>query len=74
MAEKKLNLLGEVCPFPLLKTQSELEHMNSRDTLLIETDFNQSVRNILRWCDHQGYDFILDELDHGVWRIRIEKP
>lgn len=73
MVQKKLSLLGEVCPFSLLKTQSELEQMNFRDTLLIDTDFNQSVRNIIKWCDYEGYKFELDELDHGIWQIKIEK-
>jgi len=74
MAQKKLTLLGEVCPLPLLKTQMELEKMNSGSVLQVETDFNQSVRNIMKWCERQGHSFILDEIDNGVWLLTITKP
>ncbi|ADG81388.1 SirA family protein [Thermincola ferriacetica] len=73
MAQKKLDLLGEVCPFPLFKTQAELEQMNSGDVLLIEVDFNQSVRNIIKWCEDQGHNYELDETGQGIWLVTITK-
>jgi len=73
VAEKKLNLLGEVCPYPLLKTQKELEKIASGEVIMVETDFNQSVRNIIKWCEDQGHEFRLDEIDNGFWLITIIK-
>ncbi|MBO8167852.1 MAG: sulfurtransferase TusA family protein [Thermoanaerobacteraceae bacterium] len=73
MAEKKLNLLGDVCPIPLLKTQKAFVKLNSEDVLIVETDVNQAARNILNWCDSEGYDFEIDEEGEGVWRITIRK-
>lgn len=73
MSEKKLDLLGEVCPCALLKTQAELEQMDSKDVLLVETDFNQSVRNILKWCENEGHEFDIDEVDNGIWLITVTK-
>jgi TusA-related sulfurtransferase len=73
MSEKKLDLLGEVCPCALLKTKYELEQMGSGDVLLVETDFNQSVRNILKWCENEGHEFEIDEEDNGIWLITVTK-
>lgn len=73
MTEKKLNLQGEVCPYPLLITQKELEKMGPGEVVTVETDFNQSVRNILKWCEDNGHTFTLDELGNGLWQITIIK-
>lgn len=73
MAEKRLNILGEVCPIPLIRTQKELETLLPNDTLIVETDMGQTVRNILRWCENQGYCFEVDESDNGIWAISITK-
>ncbi len=73
MTTKNLDMLGEVCPIPLIMTQQELVKMNSGDNLLVKTDFNQTVRNILKWCEDQGYKFEIDEADNGIWLISITK-
>lgn len=73
MAEKRLNMQGEVCPVPLMRTDEELSTMASGDTLIVETDMGQTVRNILRWCEDRNYEFELDEADNGVWIITITK-
>ena len=65
--------MGEVCPIPLLIVQSEIEKLNPGDKLQVETDFSQSVRNILKWCDDQGHKFDLNEVDNGIWQITIIK-
>lgn len=73
MAEKRLNLLGEVCPVPLMITQEEIAKLSSGDTLVLETDMGQTVRNILRWCENHDYVFEVDETENGVWIITITK-
>lgn len=73
MAEKRLNMQGEVCPVPLMRTEEELAAMASGETLIVETDMAQTVRNILRWCDTNNYTIELDETDNGVWKITITK-
>jgi TusA-related sulfurtransferase len=73
MSKKKLDLVGEVCPCALLMTQDELAQMSSGDVLLVETDFNQSVRNIIKWCENEGHEFEVDEEDNGIWLITVTK-
>ncbi|MFZ5640324.1 MAG: sulfurtransferase TusA family protein [Bacillota bacterium] len=73
MAEKYLNLVGEFCPLPLVKTREAVEKMSAGDVLLVKTDLSQGVRNIIKWCDNQGHDFDLDEVENGLWQITITK-
>lgn len=73
MSKRELDLQGEVCPFPLFFTKDALEKMEPGETIYIKTDFNQSVRNILKWCEDQGHEFELDELDCGLWEITVTK-
>lgn len=73
MAQKRLDTQGEVCPVPLMKAEEELAAMTSGDTLIVETDMVQTVRNILRWCENRHYEFELDEIGNGVWKITITK-
>ncbi len=47
--------------------------MGPGEVVTVETDFNQSVRNILKWCEDNGHTFTLDELGNGLWQITIIK-
>ncbi|MCK8825464.1 sulfurtransferase TusA family protein [Fuchsiella alkaliacetigena] len=71
--EKKLDLLGMVCPVPLLKTKEELRCLVTDAVLKIKLDSNQSVRNVIDWLEEQGYNFELKELAAGIWEIKIVK-
>lgn len=73
MSKNNLNLVGEVCPLPLTKTQQALEQMKAGDVLQIKTDSNQGIRNIIKWCDKEGHNFDLDEAENGLWHITITK-
>ncbi len=73
MAMHYLDMLGETCPHPLLMAQAKLETMASGDCLVIETDFSRSVRNILAWADKNGHRFDVEEVEKGVWQVKIIK-
>lgn len=68
-----LDLLGEICPHPLLMAQAKLDKMEAGDTLVIESDFGRSVRNLLAWADKNGHKFDVEEVDTGIWQVKIEK-
>lgn len=73
MAEHFLDLLGYVCPVPLLKAQEKIRDMASGDVLVIETEHARAVRNILNWAWREGYPVDVNDEDRGLWRIRLEK-
>ncbi len=73
MEQKRINLCGEVCPVPLMIIQQELANMATGDTLIVDIDMGQTVRNILRWCEKNNYVSEIDETEDGAWLITITK-
>lgn len=73
MAAYYLDLVGEICPHPLHMTQHQIDAMRRGDTLVVESDFDRSVRNILAWVNKAGLAYQVDEAAPGVWRISIIK-
>lgn len=73
MAIHKLDVVGEVCPIPLLKTQRKFQELQPGDILVVETDFSRSVRNIIEWAERKGIKFTLEDLENGVWQIYLTR-
>jgi len=68
-----LELCGEICPVPLLRTQKQMERLSSGDCLIIETEQTQAVRNIARWATKEGHQVEVEEVDNGLWQITLWK-
>lgn len=73
MIRHKLDLMGEVCPSPLVRTRDVLAQLPTGETLVIECDYARSVRNISHWAFKEGLDCRVDALRGGAWRITITK-
>lgn len=73
MVEKNLDLLGEVCPTPLLKMEEAVKGLNGGQKVVIEVDHTQAVRNIMDWCEERNHEFVVNEISPGVWKIEITK-
>lgn len=73
MAEIILTCVGEACPVPLIKAQKKLEEMKAGEVLIIKTDQSCAVRNIPEWAGKRGYIVNVEEVDHGLWEVYIEK-
>jgi len=70
-----LDVLGRVCPYPLVLTKKKLEKMNSGDILKILCDAPASAEDsIPRFCEKQGCAMEVVKLeDKGYWEIYIQK-
>ncbi len=70
-----LDVLGRVCPYPLVLTKKKLEKLNSGDVLKILSDAPASAEDsIPRYCEKQGYPIEVVKLeDKGYWEIYIQK-
>lgn len=73
MAQYKLDCLYEACPIPLLKAHKKLMQMEIGDILILETDHNCSIINVIDWVKKQGHNVDYIEVDEGEWEIYIEK-
>jgi TusA-related sulfurtransferase len=71
--EVVLDCLGEACPVPLIKTEKELEKLESGDVLIVQLDHSCAMKNVPEWARKQGHDVEIEEVDDGEWECIIEK-
>lgn len=70
-----VDVLGRVCPYPLVMTKKALEKLSSGDLLKVMTDAPASAEDsIPRFAEKQGYPIEVVKLeDKGYWEIYIQK-
>ncbi|MCX8069596.1 MAG: sulfurtransferase TusA family protein [Thermodesulfovibrionales bacterium] len=70
-----LDVLGRVCPYPLVLTKKQLEKMSSGSILKILCDAPASAEDsIPRYAEKQGYEFESVKIeDKGMWELYIKK-
>jgi len=70
-----LDVLGRVCPYPLVLTKKKMEQMSPGSLLKILCDAAASAEDsIPRFAAKQGYGIEVVKLeDKGYWEIYIQK-
>ncbi|AVX20221.1 MULTISPECIES: sulfurtransferase TusA family protein [Carboxydocella] len=74
MAEIFLEAWGEMCPLPLLKAEKELKQLKPGDSLVLETDHSCTARTFENWARKHQVVLEVEEVECGVWQIRITVP
>jgi len=71
-----LDVLGRVCPYPLVLTKKTLEKAPSGTILKVLCDAPASAEDTIpKYCEKQGYEFEAVRLeDKGYWELYIKKP
>lgn len=69
-----LDVAGEVCPVPLVKTRKSLEKLKENEVLIVIGDSIESEREIIMAVKELGMELIGVETDKdGKWHIFIRK-
>lgn len=70
-----LDVLGRVCPYPLVITKKTLEKTAGPTLLKVLCDAPASAEDTIpKYCDKQGFPFELIKIeDKGYWEIFIQK-
>lgn len=70
---KTLDVMGRVCPYPLVLTKKAVEKMESGGILKVLCDAPASAEDsIPRWTEKQGYSF--ESVKDGEhWELYIQK-
>ena len=70
-----LDVLGRVCPYPLVLTKKTLEKADGGALLKVLCDAPASAEDTIpKYCEKQGFDCELVKLeDKGYWEIFIKK-
>ncbi|MEJ2183580.1 MAG: sulfurtransferase TusA family protein [Nitrospirota bacterium] len=74
-ADQTLDVLGRVCPYPLVLSKKAIEKMSSGQVLKVICDAPASAEDsIPRWAEKQGYKFEAKKLeDKGYWELYVQK-
>ncbi len=68
---KELNVLGQVCPYPLLMVQKETKSMKSGELLKVYCDAAASATGTIpEFCKKKGYELESVKTDKG-WELYI---
>lgn len=70
-----LDVLGRVCPYPLVLTKKKLQKMDAGSLLKILCDAPASAEDsIPRYCEKNSFPCEVNKLeDKGHWEIFIQK-
>jgi TusA-related sulfurtransferase len=69
-----LDVLGRVCPYPLVLTKKAMEKLNSGDVLKVLCDAPASAEDsIPKFCEKQNFNLEVDKVGDNTWEILIQK-
>jgi TusA-related sulfurtransferase len=71
---KHMDMLGMVCPFPVVETEKEMECLAAGDELVIDFDCTQATETLPRWIIRNGHHIIeYQQIGEAHWQIKIRK-
>ena len=73
MADVTLDVCGEVCPMPVVKTKKAIENMKPEQILEVIVDYSPSVENVKRFAINSGYEVISVNKENDKFKILIKK-
>jgi TusA-related sulfurtransferase len=74
MADRELDIRGEVCPFTFVKSKLVLEQMELGQVLRVILDYPPSVENVPKSMREEGQEVLaINQIDNNTWEILIRK-
>lgn len=69
----ELDVRGEICPYPMMKTVETLQKLPEGEVLEVLTDHPPALESIPFYTSRLGYRCAIEERGPGQWRIRITR-
>jgi len=74
MAQRSLDVTGEICPYPLIMTRKEMGKLHKGDQLVVTVDYAKSAEDIPRWAKEEGHAVLaVREIGGSQWEIVLER-
>ncbi|MGQ4891561.1 MAG: sulfurtransferase TusA family protein [Candidatus Njordarchaeia archaeon] len=68
-----LDVRGEICPYPDVKTKKKLESMKPGEILEVLVDYPLSVERIPRTVEKMGHKLLkIEKVGESEWKLYIE--
>ena len=69
-----LDVRGEICPYPMLRTNRELDESDPKpNSLEVITDHPPALSTIPPEAMKRGYGCEIEEIKPGEWKIKLFK-
>jgi TusA-related sulfurtransferase len=69
----KLDVRGEICPYPQVKTVAALKKLAPNDQLEVLTDHPPALETVPAQAARLGYVAEVEEVGTAEWRIMLRK-
>ncbi len=69
---KVIDVRGELCPVPTLRTSEALNNMKPGETLLILTDDDAALEDISSLAKRTGNKYLGSVTDKGFYKVYVE--
>ena len=71
---KHLQVIGMVCPFPLVEAEKAMEELSAGDELIVDFDCTQATESLPRWAVQNGHEVTsFEQTGDARWQIVIRK-
>ena len=67
----RIDVRGEVCPYPMLKAVEAMKKLKGRDEIVVITDHAPCLETIPPQATRHGYDCDIDQTGSPEWTIRL---
>lgn len=69
---KRINVLGETCPVPLVEVRKAIRKASEGEIIDITGDHSSSKKEIPMAIEEMNHEMLGVEEENGKWRIRIQ--
>ena len=74
MTPTKLDVRGEICPYPMMRTACALKKLSREEsTLEVVTDHPPALETIPTQAARLGFRTVIEETDASEWRLTITR-
>lgn len=67
----KLDVRGEVCPYPMLKTVEAMKKLKGREEVVVVTDHAPCLETIPPQATRFGYSYSVEQTGSPEWTIKL---
>lgn len=72
MSHSELDVRGQLCPIPVIRTQNRVKNLAVRDTLTVIATDPGVLQDIPAWCRVHGHKLVSTQVEGKEYFITIE--
>lgn len=69
----KLDVRGEICPYPMLKAVEAMKRLSDGDVLQVITDHAPALESIPTQAKRLGFTFEIQQTGNPEWQITLTR-